>query len=405
MQTKLFGCKVNAYYLNQRLNYFIQNPTSHNLQISKTPIIIASCEVTDRAKKKYIKEITTHAQDWKTIYLTGCGSIQKWEIISEQNFYSRYPKLKKFQKQITLLPESPPTKISKPTNQQISEFRTRKPIVIQTGCDNFCTFCLTVHKRGAHNTRPAEEIINEINIFQDQGGKEIVLTWINLAARGCDTSRNPQTSKFSQLLQKIIDQTTIPRIRISSLWPEYLDDQFFEIIQNPRFMPHFHLSIQSFSDNILQKMKRNYTTQTLDKTFHKFQLSTFNSQLSLGADIIIGFPDETEADFQITLNALAKYNITKLHSFPFSAHHFGQTVPASLLPNQIDPETKKIRQQKILTEWKKIREKFIQSQQWKQFKVLLEQQKNTLRHGWTPNYIPITIKGNYQKNQIISYKL
>jgi len=403
MQYKHFGCKVNKYYLNQRLNY---------LPKQKNTIIIASCEVTDRAKKKYIKEIIHHAKKGEKILLTGCWSILQREKIDEKTLYDRYPELKERQTSITLLAESPPQQNNTDTKQnnkiKNTNIVTRKPIIIQTWCDNFCTFCLTVRKRGKHISRPAEDIINEIQQFQQSWWKEIVLTGINLAAWWCKNSTNPQESKFTELLKQIIDQTEIPRIRISSLWPEYINDDFFQIIQNPRFMPHFHLSIQSFSDSVLQNMKRNYDSQLLDHIIQQFHKHPSQDKLSLWADIISGFPWESDEDFQITYDAISKYRINKLHAFPFSPHLKGETVPASFLDAQIDHSIRKKRNQKLIAQGKHIRQEFIGLQKGKKFQVLLEQKKKWFRYGRTENYIEIKIDANswnYQHNQLIPHIL
>lgn len=404
MEHKFFGCKVNKYHLSQRINHLNTIPETH-----QNSIIIASCEVTDRAKKKYIKEIITHAENKKHIYLTGCGSISNGKKIEETTFYSRYPELKSLSQNITLLPETPPQENKKPKlstiNHQLSTISTRKPIIIQTGCDNFCTFCLTVRKRWPHQSRAAHEIIDEINTFQKAGGHEIVLTGINLAARWASDSTKADQSQFSSLLQKIIIETEIPRIRISSLWPEYLDDIFFQIIQNPRFMPHFHISIQNFSDHILKLMKRNYNTNTLTTILHNFKNTNFKQTLSLWADIITGFPGETETDFQINYEAIQNHNITKLHAFPFSPHLKGETVPASFLTHQLPKKTRELRNKKLFAHAESLRQQFIDSQKWKTFEVLLEKQIDGIRQWRSENYIELKIPWNYYKNQIITTTL
>jgi len=382
MQKKLFWCKVNNYYLNQRINFF---------QKEKDWIIIASCEVTDRAKQKYIKEILTNINKWNHVYLTWCWSIQNWKLISTKTFFNRYPELQNFQDKITLLAESPPKQqniIWYNKSEKIHK-TTRKSIIIQNWCDNHCSFCLSIRKRWKHISRPAMEIIQEINEFQQSWWKEITLTWINLAARGCNNSTNPSTSKFTTLLKQIIEQTDIQRIRISSIWPEYINDDFFETIQNPRFMTHFHLSIQHFSDDVLKNMKRQYISKHLNRLLNKFQeiYKNHKHQISIWADLIVGFPGETEKDFQILLNSIKKHKITKTHIFPFSPHYKWETIPASFFEKQIPQEIKKQREKTLLTTAEQIREKFILSQKWKKFKVLLENEKNWIQKWRTENYI------------------
>ena len=172
------------------------------------------------------------------------------------------------------------------------KLRTKNYVIIQNGCDNHCSFCLTIFKRGVHRNRPLPEIIEEIKQIEAEGGKEIVLTGINLAAWGASNTRNAKESRFNELLEAILEQTTIPRIRISSLDPQYLDDRFFELMNNPRFCPHVHLSIQSFSDTVLKLMNRAYDSKKLDEVLKKLRnLNRSDAELvSIGADLISGFP-------------------------------------------------------------------------------------------------------------------
>jgi MiaB/RimO family radical SAM methylthiotransferase len=302
------------------------------------------------------------------VAITGCGTLEQGKLITEDSFFTIYPELRAYQEKIELLAEAPTptTPIVSNTEEHTGKHNLKKSsvispkssvilytkhfIVIQNGCDNYCSFCLTVLKRGQHRSRPLTDIITEIQTIEAQGVKEIVLTGINLAARGTTNTRNPSETQFPSLLEAILQQTSIPRIRISSIGPEYVNDQFFEILTDERILPHFHYSIQSFSDNVLQKMKRNYTadqlTTTLKRT-RKLQRPQ-SSLISLGADIIVGFPGETESDFLETLKGIEEYGITKLHAFPFSDHHKGETIPASRYLDQIPPEVKKERESRLL---------------------------------------------------------
>lgn len=211
MPYKIFGCKVNKFYLNQWLNYY----ENQGMNLDHI-LLIASCVVTDRAKHKWIKEIKDALHQGYEIHLTGCGSLKQGKLIDEQEFYQLYPELSEFKEKIRLLPESP-----KKESQIFSSFEkniyTKHFVVIQNGCDNYCSFCATVLKRGRHRSRDLQGIIEEIQQIELQGGKEIVLTGINLAAWGCDNTRNPHESKFSFLLHEILQKTSIPRIRISSI--------------------------------------------------------------------------------------------------------------------------------------------------------------------------------------------
>jgi len=322
--------------------------------------------------------------------------------MDEDKFYKIYPELNKFKNNITLLWEEPDKKSTSPLikgNLKTVNIYTKKFIVIQNWCDNYCSFCLTIHKRWKSQNIPAEEIIQEINNFVEIWGKEIVLTWINLAARWCTDTKKPQQNKFAQLLQQILDETKIKRIRISSLWPEFLNDKFFEIIKNPRFLPHFHISIQSFSDQILKSMNRNYCSKTLDNIITKLKKldRPDQDQISIWADIIVWFPWETEKDFKETINWIVKYKINKVHTFPFSAHNKWETIPAHSLPNQIPQEIKKKREKELKKISDEIRQDFIKANEWLEHEILIEEKKNEKRKWWTWNYIQVELEWNYTK--------
>ena len=401
MDYKIFGCKVNKYYLNKRLNYF-----SNHESISNS-CIIATCVVTDRAKDKFLKETMIQLAEWKYVYLTWCAVFDEWKKMDDDKFYSIYPQLAEYRDQITLLSEEPERddtrEIKTHQFKENANIYTKNFIVIQNGCDSHCSFCLTVQKRWPSQTIPADEIIDQIDDFVDIWGKEIVITWVNLAARGCSNTKKPEESQFSELLQYVLDETKIERIRISSLWPEFLDEKFFEVVKDPRFLPHFHFSIQSFSDNVLKAMNRNYDSERLDYVLTKIRNldRPDKDQISIWADIIVWFAWETDEDFQKTVEWIKKYKITKLHAFPFSAHDKWESIPAHLFKNQIPFHIKKQRERELISVWDEIREKFIAENKWLPQKVLVEEKKNGKWRWRTGNYIQVELDWEYRRGEIV----
>jgi len=180
---KIFWCKVNKYYLNKRLNHFSQNPPLlrgvGGIDFKK--LLIATCVVTDRAKNKFIKETINQINNYDKIYLTGCAVFDNWKKMSEEKFYKTYPELLEFKNKIELLSEEPERddtrEVWKHQFKTTANIFTKKFIIIQNGCDNYCSFCLTIHKRWKSQNIPAQEIIQEINDFVEIGWKEIVITW------------------------------------------------------------------------------------------------------------------------------------------------------------------------------------------------------------------------------------
>ena len=398
MPYKIFGCKVNKYFLNQRLDYFskIWNKLDDTL-------LIATCVVTDKAKNKWVKEVKHAIQQWLKVAITWCWTFSRWNLAPQSEFYSIYPELKQYSDKITLLPESPSKNWFEYKIWWKSSIYTKHFLIVQNWCDNHCSFCLTVAKRWPHISRPLDEIIQEIHEIESQWWKEIVITWINLAARWCSNSTKPEETKFPYLLREILKQTTIPRIRISSMWPEYANDEFFDVVSNERILPHFHYSVQSFSDNVLQNMWRHYSSDGLKTVLKKTRNLKKKNLISIWADIIIWFPWETESDFLDTYNWIEEFWITKLHAFPFSDHTQRERIPASFLPNQVNQKIKKDREIRLISKWDEIREKFIIQNKWTSHKVLIEERRDGKRKWWTENYIQVEIEWNYSRGEMIDF--
>lgn len=413
MKYKVFWCKVNKYYTDEWLN-------SKYLE-DKSGIFIASCVVTDNAKKKWIKFVKQEIpqlQEKDKIYISWCGAFEEGQ--ENKDFFKIYPDLEIFKEKIEVLGEKP--KEEKKPKLDTSKFNsiktklnltTKKFLLIQWGCDSFCTFCLTVIKRGRHFYRSAEDIVDEIIEFEMQGGKEVVLTGVNLWAWGQENTNQFIDSKLWDLLEYILEKTEIQRIRISSLGPEFVDEKVLKIFENKRIYPHFHYSIQSGSSPVLKAMRRHYDGEYMRDLLQK----TLNVKredgvkVSIWADLIVWFPGESEENFLDTLDLVKNYNITKVHAFPFSNHTLWEHVPASFFPHQIDEKIKKQRLDLLIATWEKVREDFITSQVGNTFEVLIENVKDGQFKWWTQNYIEATndnfeiISGEIKKNEIITWKL
>ena len=449
MQYKVFGCKVNKYYTDRWLN--------SDYLSDKTGTFVASCVVTDSAKRKWVrfvkKEVENISENGK-IYISGCGAFKDGK--AQDDFFNIYPDLAPYKNKVEVLDEAPAedtqktslkqdekkvihqdfvkseskTKpkidLSKLKAAQKTQIYTRKYLLIQWWCDSFCTFCLTVQKRWRHYYRAADDIIEEILDFEAEWGKEVVLTGVNLSAWGLDNTHNIQNfskdlvknwvsgwgSKFASLLRKILDNTSIPRLRISSLWPEFIDDDVLKILWEERVYPHFHFSIQSGSSNTLKSMARHYDWEFMRRLLEKTRniIREDGVEVSIWADLIVGFPWESEEDFIDTYNLVRDCRITKVHAFPFSAHTMGESVPAGKFKNQISDAIKKERMNRLMTLWDAVREEFKNAQKWKILKVLVEKSLWNTWSGWSENYIECDennfeiIAGKIERNSILIWK-
>ncbi len=432
MKTKIFWCKVNKYFTEEWIN--------SNYLKNKKGFFVATCVVTDKAKRKWIKFIRDLGNDlysnnnliswfsewklhesqsmigrvfertklkkinyYKKIYISWCWAFIDWKV--QNNFYNLYPELTKFKDIIVLLDEVPKNTQNKFKNKiKNLKLYTKKFVIIQSGCDSFCSFCLTVKKRWRHFSRTKEDILKEILDFEKSWWKEVVLTGINLWAWELKSTNDLKSNpKISELLKYLLENSNIKRIRISSLWPEFIDDELISLFKETRIYPHFHLSIQSWSSNILKSMKRHYDSKRLKKILTKIKKTKRKDKVkvSLWADIIVWFPWEIEKDFLKTYNLVKDFKINKLHCFPFSAHKIWENVIAWDFENQIPEKEKKERLKKLISLWDKIRKDFINSQKWKTFKILIEQVKLKTWKGWTQNYI----EANNKDFNIISWKI
>lgn len=419
MEYKIFWCKVNKYYTDEWLN-------SEYLS-DKKGIFIASCVVTDNAKRKWIKFVKDTAknitQDEK-IFVSGCGAFTSGK--AQDDFYEVYPELQYLEQHIEILDEIPDEKPKPKLNidevknklKKIPNLYTKKFLLIQGWCDSFCTFCLTVKKRGRHYSRNIDDIIEDILEFESQGGKEVVLTGVNLSAWWLDTTNNIWETRFAELLQTLLDRTTIPRLRISSMWPEFIDDDCLEIFKNKRIYPHFHYSVQSGSSNVLKAMARHYNGTYMRNLLVKTKniQREDNIKVSIWADVIIWFPGESDKDFQETYNLIKDGLITKVHAFPFSAHNMGESVPASKFSHQVEEKIKKERMWEINNIADQTRDAFINENTWETLEVLIESVQinenwKIKRKGWTQNYIEADentfeiISGEIKRNAIVKGKL
>ena len=316
-----------------------------------------------------------------------------------------------FKENIILLPEDPLQKILD-NNLQVnnennslltsSEYSsdlslyTKWFVIVQLGCDSHCTFCITVKKRWKHKNKDVKEVIKEIQELEKKWVKEVVLTWINLAAWWLNSTNIYPNPHFPKLLKKILENTSIPRIRISSIGPEFVEESRYKILENERILPYFHLSIQSWSDKILKLMGRHYTRKQVENIITNLRKLNKSVPINIWADIIVWFPQETEEDFLQTYQLAKDFNITKLHVFPFSSHQIWDTVPASKFLWQIPLQEKKEREKKLIEICNKNYEKLIQQTKWKKVKVLIEKNNS----WWTENYLKYQSKRNLKSGEI-----
>ncbi len=216
------------------------------------------------------------------------------------------------------------------------EDKSRAFLQVQNGCDHRCTFCIIPYGRGNSRSVPIGVIAEQVRNLVDQGYKEVVFTGVDVTSYGPDLPGNPT---FGQMIRRVLAMVPeLQRIRLSSLDPVEIDDDLWNLIENePRLMPHLHLSLQAGDDMILKRMKRRHLRQDVIDVCKRAR--DLRPDMVFGADIIAGFPTETEEMFENSLKIVEECDITYLHVFPYSER---EGTPAARIPNQVDvPERKK----------------------------------------------------------------
>ena len=215
--------------------------------------------------------------------------------------------------------------------QPLLRMRSRAMIKIQEGCDQVCAYCIVPKVRGRERSVPLHQIVDAANSYGEAGCKEIFLTGTQLGSYGFDLPGVDITS----LVQSLIVETDVPRIRISSLQPQDISDELLGLWANPRLCPHFHVPLQSGSDAVLKRMRRRYLASEFLETVGRIRDAV--PDVAITADVIAGFPGESEADFQRTVETCRSSELASIHFFPYSIR---PGTSAAFFEGQIDPKVK-----------------------------------------------------------------
>lgn len=272
-------------------------------------------------------------------------------------------------------------------SKEFSEFgeitfteKTRAVIKVQDGCNQFCSYCIIPYARGRIRSRKPEIILSEISKIADNGIKEIVITGIHIASYGKDFNED---YKLIDLLEDINKIEGIKRIRLGSIEPLLITEEFLKRLNKlEKICHHFHLSLQSGCDETLKRMNRKYTTEQF-REIVKMLRNTY-SDVNLTTDIIVGFPGETEEEFQRTYEFLKEINFYKMHIFKYSPR---KGTRAAVMENQIDGKIKEERSKKLIELSNKNELEYNKSYIGKDIEVLFEEEKEGIYQGHTQNYI------------------
>jgi threonylcarbamoyladenosine tRNA methylthiotransferase MtaB len=260
--------------------------------------------------------------------------------------------------------------------------RTRAFIKIQEGCNQFCSYCIIPYARGPVRSRPMEEVISEIKKLSANGFKEIILVGIHVASYGLDL----ENTSLTRLINEVDAIDGVERIRLSSIEPMTLNQQFIDSIKSSnKLCHHFHISLQSGCDATLKRMNRKYTTEQFKGIVDGLRAAF--DDVAITTDIMVGFPAETDEEFNRTVEFVRDISFADAHVFQYSQR---KGTPAAKRPDQISPDIKDKRSKIIIAETHKTRDKFLDRFIGKTMRVLFEQPaKDGLFEGKTDNYITV----------------
>ena len=271
------------------------------------------------------------------------------------------------------------------------ESRARAFVQIQQGCDHRCTFCIIPFARGPNRSLPAGAIVEQIRRLSDQGYREAVLTGVDISSYGVDTDGR---SRLGALAAQILAEVPVlARLRLSSLDPAVIDDDIFRLLADePRFMPHLHLSLQAMDDMILKRMKRRH-----DRAQALAVAKRARPDVVFGADLIAGFPTESEAMFAATLAAVEEMDLTHLHVFPYSTR---PGTPAARMPAP-PGEVRKERAARLRAAGETALARYLQNQVGREVTVLVEQDNA----GHSEHYAPVRLDFTAEPGTLVSSRV
>ena len=399
-----FGCRLNTYE-SEVIKEHLKSLKAEDM------IVINTCAVTSEAERQARQTIRKLRRDnpKARLVVTGCSAQvdpKAYETMPEvDHVLGNVEKMKA--ESFQLKEGTPRVKVQdimeakETAHHLISGFegRARAFVEIQNGCNHRCTFCTIPFGRGNNRSVPMGDIAQQVQKLVSQGCQEIVFTGVDITDYGKDLPSQPA---LGQMTRRILNSTpNLKRLRLSSIDPVEIDDHLLQLIEaEPRLMPHFHLSLQAGDDMVLKRMKRRHLSKDAIDLCH--YIRRIRPDAVFGADIIAGFPTETEEMFENTLKTVKKCDLTHLHVFPYSIR---KGTPAARMP-QVQKATIKERAARLRDLGHQQLEKFLKSHIGKEVSVLVEQDNQ----GRCEHYTKVTLDtettippGSLVKGRVLSY--
>lgn len=412
-----FGCKVNLYETENMKQLFKNKGYIISDKADDCDIyIINSCTVTEAGDKKFFKELRKLRREHpdSIIAVTGCfpqafpdkaKDLKEADIICGTKGRGQLPDIIEHfievrQKVINIC-DYTSSEVFEDMKNESYDGNTRAFIKIQDGCNMFCTYCIIPYSRGKFRSKPIDKLIEEASGLAAAGYKEIVLVGINLSFYGIEFGL-----RLADAVEAVCGIEGVERVRLGSLEPEIItDDDIERLAAQKKLCPQFHLSLQSGCDRTLKAMNRRYTSSDYKALVNKLRYHF--KDCAITTDVMVGFPGETEDDFNDSVDFVRSIGFAKAHIFPYSCR---AGTPAAEFPDQLSDEEKKNRAAVMAEAAEASQKEFLQKQVGKTFPVLFEREKiDGFPNGYTPNYTKVKIFTKYSdkslRNQIFYVKI
>ena len=391
------GCKVNKYESDSII--FELNKRGHEASDKMEwadVYIINTCAVTNEAEKKS-RQMIERARKFNPnakIAVMGCASQNRPEQFADRNVDIVIGTANKM-KIVDMLDEKKTEQFVLPTEYEDDMYSqqtlTRAFLKIQDGCNNFCTYCIIPYLRGRSRSRELSSIVAEVEKLPDEV-KEVVLVGIDVA-----DFKVGEEKALGVLLKRL--DVFGKRLRLSSMEDNLVDENFMqELSAVKNFCPHFHLSLQTGCDEVLKKMNRKYTTEEFEQSVNLIR--KYFPLAGITTDVIVGFPTETEENFEDTMKFIEKIKFSQLHIFPYSKR---EGTAAAKLYKDLPGPVKSERVKRLEKLGQKLKNDFIKQNKFG--RVLIEEKNGEFCEGYTENYIKCYIKGDFAVGEIVDVKI
>ncbi|MCB9026522.1 MAG: tRNA (N(6)-L-threonylcarbamoyladenosine(37)-C(2))-methylthiotransferase MtaB [Bdellovibrionaceae bacterium] len=408
IQYHTFGCKVNTYDTGLMQKNLISECSENS---SDDIMIVNTCAVTGEATKDAVKWVKKYKKENPShhIVVTGCSAQVDTEIFQQVaevdllvanshkgELKSLIQKMLDGGLQERVFKSNIFKKLDLEEGGGEEDLHTRSFLKIQDGCNSFCTYCVIPFARGKSRSLPNVVLVNKINELFHKGIKEVVLTGVHIGDYADD-----EVGNLEGLINKILLETKMPRLRLTSIEPVELSQELIEIYKDPRMCKHFHMSIQSANSKVLSEMKRNYSCveveQSLKNIYHNFP------EAYVGMDVIVGFPGESEEEFFDTFQRLDNLPWTRIHVFPYSRRPgtYADRLPQQWERAEIVFRARRLRE---LSQQRSLQKARQQIGKQKEVLVLASGKKGMSRDFW-PVELPEQVQRMFQPGSEITLKI